>query len=150
MSKKIVYRFLSKREFECWQKEDKCDISSPCRIDELPAGNNHKYVKGVRYVHFFDSLQDAPIVIQVVDMENDHLCKFAIDINTLEEHEGYGKYLDDNFDCVEVKEYAVPLDEIENNSLIEYRVVKNADEVKYINSDFAWEKIKAKTDDIEL
>lgn len=149
MYKQTVYRFLSQKEFDCWLAGDKSGISSPCHLNELPSGNMHKYKEGVKYVHFFENILDAPTILQIMDMDSDHLCKFKIDIEVLENYQGYGKYIDMDGEFALLTEYAIPLDEVDPSSLYEYRIVKNENDVKYLDDDNAgWQKLPNK--EIEL
>ena len=150
MEKQIVYRFLTKNEFDCWVAGDKNGISSPYHEDSWPAGNNHQYIEGVCYVHFYEKLLDASIVMNMVQTGADYLCKFEIDKCVLDQHKSYGKYLDDVNDCVQINEYAVPLDKIDASCLKEYRIVKSEKDIKYIDVKFGWEKVVAKANTFEI
>lgn len=146
---KAIYRFLTKEEFDKWMTGRKDEISSPYVKDGLRQSNNHKYVEGVKYVHFFKHIEDAPIILSILDLSHDHLCKFEIDEDVLLEHRGVGKYTIDFNDCKDVCEYAVPLDLIYEGQLKEFRIVNGINDVRYINNYIGWNTIKDNSMEID-
>ena len=136
----IVYRFLTKQELNDWLN-NKNNISKSYKNDNMAQSNNHKYIEGVKYVHFFENLIDAPSVLNILDQNTNILCKFELPTSTLSKHEGLGSYYDQNMDKETVKEYAIPVDLVDAKCLKEYKVINSIDNAKYINENIGWNSV---------
>ena len=136
----IVYRFLTKQELNDWLN-NKNNISKSYKNDNMAQSNNHKYIEGVKYVHFFDNLTDAPFVFNIMDQNTNILCKFELPTLVLSKHEGTGSYYNQNMDKTTVTEYAIPVNLVDAKCLKEYKVINNIDSAKYINENFGWNRI---------
>ena len=129
---------MTEEEFNHWINDNKAPISHEYITDKNASGNTHKYTEGVRYVHFFKDLLDAPVILQIMPLNATHLCRFELPIDLLASRQGRGVYYDEELDSVEVAEYAIDIDSIDSMSLKDYRIIKDISMAKYLDDGRGW------------
>ncbi len=108
---KTVYRFVSERERKAIETGDISGIGSTWEQDSRR--NTHKYVEGVRYVHFIDSKKDTQDIFNELKRSKVYLCTYRIPTSILKKYAGKGFYPPHGYDnsYTEIKEYAIPSEE---------------------------------------
>ena len=114
---KTVYRFVSERERKAIEENDIDSIGSTWETDKRR--NTHKYIEGVRYVHFVDRRKDAMDVYRELRRSKKYLCTYSIPSSILKKYAGKGFYPPHGYDFshTEIKEYAIPSNEYNPNWL---------------------------------
>ncbi|MBE7075260.1 MAG: hypothetical protein E7376_04710 [Clostridiales bacterium] len=119
----LVYRRLSKSEFLNIKTGLKCHLGTECSKSKL--ANNHKYKKGVKYLHFFKNKGDVYRIRQYQTKPVPYyICTFNIPNKILEKCKGRGKYDAGGYDYATtwVTEYAINVDDFDCNWLIEHEI----------------------------
>jgi len=117
----LVYRLMSKKELDLFVSKDMNSIGKPFPKGKL--SNNHRYKKGIKYVHMFRNLKDINFVRFERDSEFEYVATFDIPMITLMISCGKGLYSgvkNGEFKQKYVKEYAINSERIKPEYLIEY------------------------------
>ena len=131
----MVYRFMSEQEFNSWLNGDKSSISHEYVADNGASSNNHQYVDGTKYVHFFKNLTDAPVILEIMPLDVTHLCRFELPAELIDGRQGSGVYYDEERGRVEIAEYAIELKKIDALSLKDYLVVNDVAMARFLDDD---------------
>lgn len=85
--------------------------------------NTHKYMNGVKYLHFFDDMAN---LFHFDTAEGYYICTYDIPYQLLDEYKGIGYYLDlYNFKTFEqVVEYAIPGSQLSFDYLMRIEEIK--------------------------
>ena len=90
--------------------------------------NNHKYVKGVKYLHFFKDKKDLERMQLVYrkHIRPFYFCEFEIPKRTLFFHAGIGYYSPTGYDLdyVAAREFALPTSKFKKEYLVKYEMDK--------------------------
>lgn len=125
----LVYRLMSKKELDLFLSGDMNSIGKPFPKGKL--SNNHRYKKGVKYVHMFRNLKDVDFIRYNRDEEFEYMVTFDIPMITLMVSSGRGLYSGikkGEFKQKHVREYAIESKRIKPEYFVEY---KKLDEVHY-------------------
>ena len=137
-----VYRYLDETELALFEmgEMDKIGTTYPRRCEQ----NTHRYQPGVKSLHFFRDLDDLNYIRRINNQPNTHyyICQFSIDPITLIRHSGTGYYEASGYDIDvnKVREYAIPVSEIEPDDLKFY--IKDQD--RNITSKEAYSRFESK------
>jgi len=119
---KIVYRFISESERISIEKKDIQNLGEIW--EKQSSGNNHKYEKNTRYIHFIDNKKDAMIIYKELGSIKDYLCAYSIPKKILRKYQGKGFYMTKGYTFYEtVKEYAIPTKEFNPEWLISTKTI---------------------------
>lgn len=119
----IVYRYLTSNELYNILYRAKHEIGE--KPTEVQLASSRKYRRGVKYLHFFKSLDDLPVV-QKLDKSPDgrFVGKFDIPMRDMLGGHGVGKYsgtpIENSDKFVAMKEFAVELWHVKPNTLVDY------------------------------
>ena len=120
---KTVYRFCTEDELTAIQNENIDNFGHHFKQSRGQL-NTHFYDSHDKYLHFFDSKNDAYRAFECFN-QKDFLCSFEIDSSILNKYKGYGYYnaeklssgYDNGYVCEKIKEYAIPVSEFNPKSL---------------------------------
>lgn len=131
-----VYRFMSEEELKIILNGEAEKLGKYwCNA----AGNNHRYKKGKKYIHFFAKEQSVEYIIQTRKMANEfpanaYVCEFDIPITHLLFHYGEGRYLElKGFEYAYVGEFAIRADKFDCKWLTKFKKFqtnKNDEKIK--------------------
>jgi len=111
---KTVYRFVNYGELDLLKNNIKQGLGSSYNdLSSMP--NKHKYEVGENYLHFFDNLKDAYVVLPDLCKDKSFICSFDIKKSLLREHASEGYYTPHgyDYDYITVKEYAIPVSQLD-------------------------------------
>lgn len=113
----LVYRIINYKELELVLNNKFSEIGFIRRREinsSIRVGNTNKYIIGVRYMHFFEEIDN--LKYKGVN-KNFYICTYDISKDILYKYCGVGKYLSNN-SYVYVKEHAVPSNLINFSNLV--------------------------------
>lgn len=119
-----VYRFMSEEELKLILNGENQKLG---KYWSNSAGNNHRYKKGKKYIHFFAKEQSIEYIIQTRKIlekfpTNSYVCEFDIPIIHLLGHYGKGRYLElKGYEYVSKGEYAIMADKFNCKWLTKYK-----------------------------
>lgn len=124
-----VYRYLSKKELMLILSGDKTCLGKEFNDEKYRKINNHKYKKGVKYLHFFKNKKDIKLIQNECRKfkREFYICEFDIPIMTLLFNSGYGVYDSSgyDYDFIKAKEFAIPVEKFETCWLTNYEKDEN-------------------------
>ena len=106
-----VYRYVSSVELRRIQNADTQHLG--VYFDNLKLSNHHKYLPNVKYMHFFDTYNHPPHILNSLSPYSRYLCAFEISKSILKKYQGIGIYVGQGYkhDYSYVTEYAIPVSE---------------------------------------
>ena len=118
-----VYRYLSEDELNAIQSGELDKIGNEFSREFFKQTNNHKYKKGVKYLHFFKNKEDIKYIQKYYRkyFGTFYTCTFDIPLKTLLKGMGKAKYNEGSgYDLYVVKkrEFIVPVSEFKPEWLI--------------------------------
>lgn len=119
---KIVYRFISESERIAMEKQNVQNLGEIWGKES--SGNNHKYKKNTRYIHFINNKEDALIIYKELGSIKDYFCTYSIPQKILRKYAGKGFYMTSGYNFYEtVKEYAIPTEEFNPEWLVSIKTI---------------------------
>ena len=120
-----VYRYLSQNELDAFLSKDISSIGTEYhKNDGYQRVNNHRYKKGVKYLHFFKHKEDCRRIRTLHEEKRVefYVAEFDIPITILALHMGSGRYDASGYatDIESVQEFAIPASKIKSRYLLSY------------------------------
>lgn len=121
-----VYRYVSENELEKILSNDIDNIGNMFERHKKDVINNHKYIKGVKYLHFFKDKKDLERMQLVYrkHIRPFYFCEFEIPTKALLSHSGQGYYpaMHEETDYAIIDEFALPVKLFKKDYLKAYEV----------------------------
>ena len=119
-----VYRYLSEDELEHILAGDIENIGNKFTNHKKDEINTHKYVEGVKYLHFFKKKEDTERMQLLYrrHIRPFYFCEFEIPKRTLFLHAGIGYYSPTGYDLdyIAAREFALPTSKFKKEYLVKY------------------------------
>lgn len=127
----LVYRIMNEEEFELLTAGKKECLGGCFYGLTLP--NNHRYKKGVKYLHFFKNQTAINRYLRSISFTEEgqyFVGTFNIPFRKLFTHCSYGRYMPSGYDVdYEVeKEYALPVNKFETEYLVDIKKLQDIEE----------------------
>ncbi len=134
-----VYRYLSESELNHILAGEIDDIGNQFTNHKKDEINTHKYIEGVKYLHFFKRKEDTEKMqlLYRKHIRPFYFCEFEIPKKTLLFHAGVGYYSASGYDLdyVAAREYAIPTSKFKKEYLVKYEMDKGIEPKPLIKLD---------------
>ena len=133
----LVYRICNNKELDIILKERNfSNIGSVRKRERVEIANTHKYIVGIRYMHFFWNMES---VYRINKSVNYAVCTYDIPEELLNKYYGAGRYLINKDDFGWITEYAIPSEMIEFDYLKDILLIS-----EICDNDVKFERIYSK------